>query len=300
MPQKIMTDDFCWRALQTSGVTAHPWDSGAFDWFHTDWRTLEKKSYRPRDWEIEPLEWFQDLLSGRLHGALPLLSAMPTHPWKSDAADIKNMYGDIDSPNHSFGAEPLDWGFRLTEPQITKGWEYFLNEQGSGSDGHRRRAALLITLSDLSDTFFCKSEELSDYKITAKAEHHFTVPSPKTRASRFIDLLIEWTNTDTTTQVAAIEFKLEHHVTLGQLSDTEKHMHTRPNTKNRVLFLIVPSIKSHRRATRKNRDWHLVSWHAFLRRYEINLEAAQTGNHNGEFQRFRRTVFNRTTSSKHA
>lgn len=177
---------------------------------------------------------------------------------------------------HLFRAEPsVDWA-QFTEPQLTKGLARFLNAPDPATRIERVRA-LLSALGAAGI-----SNDMSEAAVTAEA--------PIAGGKR-IDLLIEWKDSSERRYAAAIEAKLGHHVTKGQLPAYRAHL--RKIAKGRPLLVVVSPRRSEPddRSLRRNPDWRWMSWHDLLVAHERCLP---DNCDDDAYARFRRTLWDQT------
>ncbi|SDX70937.1 PD-(D/E)XK nuclease family protein [Thiocapsa roseopersicina] len=249
---------------------------------------LRALSQVPRKiWDSGPASWYFDLLTDRVTSAIPSLAAMPVHPWAELRQDVIPFYGDIESPRHAFSVEPLDWGGRLLERQVTETLCHYLDPK-TGSHAAARCAVFLQTLFDLSGAPPIDTTKADRTGLRIFAEFHID----GRKKSRRIDLLIEMVQNGDI-HAAVLEFKFEHHATKGQLDDIEKW--TNKNYNDISLFFIVPDISAHKNIQDQYRNWKVLSWHTLLRRLELNMQAASAKIDDEQYRSFRRTMFRRAT-----
>ena len=249
---------------------------------------LRALSQVPKEkWDSRPVSWYFDLLTDRVTSAIPSLAAMPVHPWAELKQDVKRFYGDIESPGHAFSVEPLDWGGRLLERQVT---ETLCNYLDPKSDSHAaaRCAVFLQTLFALSGAPPIDTTKADRTGLRIVGEHQIAWR----KKPRRIDLLIEmkW---EGRMQAAVVEFKFEHRATKGQLDDIQKWANKKYDEIS--LFFIVPDISAHKNIQDQYPDWKVLSWHTLLRRLEMNMQAASAKVDNEQYRFFRRNMFRRAT-----
>lgn len=116
-----------------------------------------------------------------------------------------------------------------------------------------------------------------------------------TAGNRRIDLLIEWRDSSEQENryAVAIEAKLGHHVTVGQLSAYRRHLRSRKVWQERWRLVVV----SLRRTTRTdkslhaNRDWRWMAWRDLLIAHERALPVECDDD---AYLQFRRTLWDQT------
>ena len=177
---------------------------------------------------------------------------------------------------HLFRAEPSVTWAKFSEPQLTKGFAHFLSDPEPITRIERVRALLkALGAGALGD-------DMTQLMVTAEAP---------TSGNRRIDLLIAWRDSSERPCAAAIEAKLGHHVTSGQLPAYRNHLRTIAKDR-RLLFVVAPRLTTRTdRSLRRNRDWRWTTWRDLLIAYEralpVNFDDA-------EYLRFRRTLWDQT------
>ena len=128
--------------------------------------------------------------------------------WYSGVRAMDRAFG-LRRHLHLFHAErSIDWA-KFTEPQFTKGLAYFLNSSDQVVRVERARALLkALGVSVLAD-------DLNGIEVTAEAE---------IEDGRRIDLLLKWQDASSKRYAVAVEAKLGHHVTKGQLPTYRNHL----------------------------------------------------------------------------
>ena len=124
--------------------------------------------------------------------------------------------------------------------------------------------------------------EMTQVMVTAEAP---------TSGNKRIDLLIEWRDSSERPCAAAIEAKLGHHVTSGQLRAYRNHL--RKIAKDRRLLVVVAPRLTARtdRSLRRNREWRWTTWRDLLIAYE---RALPVDFDDAEYLPFRRTLWDQT------
>ena len=176
-----------------------------------------------------------------------------------------------------FRAEPSVAWATFTEPQLTKGFAHFLNAPESGTRIRRVRALLKgLGAAKLGN------DMSSDVKVTAEAP---------TAGNKRIDLLIEWTGSTNERYAVAIEAKLGHVVTSGQLPAYRVHLRNVAKER-RLLAVVSPHLSDHTAgALRRNREWRWAAWRNLLLAHERALPADSDDE---AYLRFRRTLWDQT------
>ena len=175
-----------------------------------------------------------------------------------------------------FRAEPSASWATFTEPQLTKGFAYFLNAPDSDTRIARVRALLKgLGAAKLGN-------DMNYVKVTAEAS---------TAGNKRIDLLIEWTGSANERYAVAIEAKLGHVVTSGQLPAYRVHLHNVAKER-RLLAVVSPHLSDHTAgALRRNREWRWAAWRDLLLAHE---RALPVDSDDEAYLRFRRTLWDHT------
>jgi hypothetical protein len=195
--------------------------------------------------------------------------------WTESRLDL-NRYFALELESHCFAEPAYEW-IGLLEPQVTRGFVHFLNEGPS-----ERRLGRCSAFARAAARFTHGSIEcLADLQPTgslARAEE-----------SR-IDVLVELRG-KARVQGVAIEAKFGHTLTKGQLRRAEAYTITeRQWSREHSSYLVIAPRRSaqHVKELRANANWREISWWAFMRVLEREIEPASD---TSEFRRFRRTVW---------
>ena len=177
---------------------------------------------------------------------------------------------------HLFRSEPSVIWATFTEPQLTKGFAYFLNAHDPTARTERVRALLkALGAAQLIN-------DISEVMVT---------PEAATSGNKRIDLLIEWRDSFEQSYAVAIEAKLGHHVTTGQLCAYRNHLRKIPNERRR-LVVVSPRRTGHTdRSLQRNRDWRWMAWHDLLVGHERSL---RDDHDDRAYLQFRRTLWDQT------
>ena len=177
---------------------------------------------------------------------------------------------------HLFRAEPSVTWAKFTEPQLTKGFARFLDDPEPITRIERVRAVLrALGTAELGD-------DMTRVLVTAEA--------PTSRNKR-IDLLIEWQDSAERRYAIAIEAKLRHHITTGQLCAYRNHLR-KIAKKRRLLVVVAPRLTDRiDRSLQRNRDWRWITWRNLLVAHErvLPIDCDEP-----EYLRFRRTLWDQT------
>lgn len=219
-------------------------------------------------------EWWSDDVTVAIgRGAL---SFAKTLDWFPGYSALERVFG-LNRRPHLFRVEPVVWA-KFTEPQFTKGFAYFLNIPAVRI---QRTRALLTALGAAE---LCV--DMCDATVTAEA---------LTAGNRRIDLLIEWKDSSKKENryAAAIEAKLGHHVTVGQLSAYRRHLRNRKISHERWLLAVVSPWRSTLtdKSLQDNRDWRWIAWRDLLVAHERALPVECDDD---AYLQFRRTLWDQT------
>lgn len=199
-------------------------------------------------------------------------------------------FGNLNSTQHFFHHDAIEWGFNFNEPQITKGLTHFLNQS--------KLACWHFMLALANKRNIDKTKFPIDYDnknsfletVTVRAE----VPAGNQKR---IDIVVYWQSSNKERCLAALECKFGHHITHGQLPSYKQYARKQTGD-NYWLFLITQEIdKKSQRFIKNahNNTWHKVRWDRLLMRWERSL----TQDHSidvQDFARFRRTLWNKISN----
>jgi len=163
-------------------------------------------------------------------------------------------------PYHALVRGAPDWGFRLTEPQATKGLEHMVRGNPARMRG-------------LLDGLGIVASGVEVAEATIEAELHR------------IDLLIRLAE-----RAIIVEAKFGHRVTAGQLSTYWTKTAPRARTQG-VLLLIDPETAPDLHPKQRGK-WHTRSWAALLIALERAM-AASPDDDDEDFRLFRRLLWHR-------
>ena len=201
------------------------------------------------------------------------LSFSETLDWFRGYSALERIFNLKRQP-HLFRTKPIAWA-KFTEPQFTKGFAYFLDISVGRIE---RIRALLIALGAAE---LC--EDMCDPTVAAEA---------LTAGNKRIDLLIEWRDSSEQRNryAVAIEAKLGHHVTVGQLSAYRRHLRNRKISENRWRLAVVSPRRTTRtdKSLQENRDWRWMAWRDLLIAHERALPVECDDD---AYLQFRRTLW---------
>ena len=177
---------------------------------------------------------------------------------------------------HLFRAEPSAAWVTFTEPQLTKGLAHFLNAADPTVRAERVRALLkALGAAELGN-------DINGAIVRAEAP---------TSGNKRIDLLIEWQDSSRQRFAVAIEAKLGHHITTGQLSAYRNHLRRIPKACRRLVVISPRRTRPTERSLQRNRDWRWMAWHDLLIAHERSLRDEHDDQ---EYLQFRRTLWDQT------
>ena len=221
-----------------------------------------------------------ETLSDALAMAIRRGLSFPEPPdWSLGSAALCCVFG-LNYRHHLFRAEPIAWA-KFTEPQFTGGFGYFLGVPERIKRLKRTRALLkALGAAELS-------KDLSEVTVTAEA---------LTSGKKRIDLLIEWRDTSGLPYAVAIEAKLGHRVTSGQLPAYRTHLDREKKVppERRLLIVVSPRFSADTRdALQRQRtgEWRWVAWRDLLLAHERALSADYDDD---AYRQFRRTLWDQT------
>ena len=199
-----------------------------------------------------------------------------TLDWSKGLLSLEIAFG-LERRLHLFRAEPPVAWATFSESQLTKGFAHFLNAPDDVTRIERVRALLkALGAPELSNAIF------SEVMVTAEAP---------TSGNKRIDLLIEWKDSSKRSYAVAIEAKLGHHVTSGQLPAYRNHLRNIAEMR-RLLVVVSPRLTGRTgRSLQRNRDWRWTAWRDLLVGHERALADCWDDN---AYAQFRRTLWDHT------
>lgn len=187
----------------------------------------------------------------------------------SDLTIIPNLIFGMNSKSKSilFDDVGIYPGIKLSEPQVVSVIAHFLQEGGAHLQAKRIRS-LIEALYTLTPDDKIGSDF---YAPQVSTEVSTAIRSSKNNAKR-VDLVISWNNHSSKKPFGiAVEFKISHSVTSGQLPSYKRYMSNNYDLKH--LFLVVseqtPRIK---KVLNKNKNWVGVEWRSILRAWEHKID----------------------------
>ena len=243
----------------------------------------------------ETLEWNYLRLLGSIRGGLaPPNKLLEADRRKFDRDILRNVYGDFNASNHMFNAAPLDWGFRLTEPQITKALAHFLSKPDM-------KAARLRAFMETFGVEIPKDIALLE-AASIEAESESTENDRQGRVKRrgridieiLYDLDPNKAKEKPFQKGLIIEAKLGHQVTREQLKNYRITSNKRADFPEH--FILAQHDGDEKRLHHKQRNkWSVVYWDRVLIAFEKQL--VDIGDFDEDFRRFRRTLWKRVNGS---
>lgn len=180
------------------------------------------------------------------------LRFVETPDWAQGLPALRNVFA-LNRRLHLFRAEPSVTWATFNETQLTKGFARFLNAPDPVARTERVRA--LVKALGATDP----GNDISGVTVTAEA---------LTSGNKRIDLLIEWQDSSRKLFAVAIEAKLGHHITIGQLSAYKNHLRRIPKERRRLVVVSPRRNRSTDRSLRCNQDWRWVAWHDLIVAHE--------------------------------
>lgn len=257
-----------------------------------DWHPICGVS--PPDWSPAWLLRLNDTLASSLRKAIrpDALGGAPIPVWQQSRKSLTDVFGHIDSPNHLLNVPDWNWGIRLTEPQVTKGWQHFLSPAAVGHDLAAKRVAVFYEAICIASKRQPTGISISD--LSVEAEHSLQIGGRR----KAIDLLFRWKEQSASEQNCAIvvELKFGHVLTTGQLPSYKKYVAQQfikgDGARHKSGFFVL-SPRTRRRdqnKLRRNTDWSVAYWPAFLRAFE-KIYTARDLPYDNAFNMFRRAVW---------
>lgn len=163
---------------------------------------------------------------------------------------------------------------RFTEPQITNGIAYFLNEENTLA---RCQAAFDACWFDTGSS----SPKIQSVELVVAELGK-------------IDLLVIGVCDDETRVALCIEAKFGHSITEGQLAKYKGKIIDYHNIKNPEAMCLMIIAPKHRRdiaGSLQTGDWRFMEWKKWLIHYDNALPYSSD---NEDFRRFRKTIYQRT------
>ena len=224
---------------------------------------------------------------------LPVFSRVSRHYFNRYSSTVNLLalptFGNLSSPQNMFHFSSTQWGFSLTEPQLTKGIAHFLKQSPLACWCFL--AALveenLVKFEGQFDKRFGKQQFLKT--ITVEAEAYAD-------ENKRIDLVLFWRSKNDERCCAVLECKLGHSISLGQLGSYARFAEQQSDRNCYYLFVVAQQRDS--RSDKKlkhwrNKEWRYLEWKELLRRWEQFLDHENVPDLD-DFPRFRRTVWERT------
>ncbi|MBA2781114.1 PD-(D/E)XK nuclease family protein [Billgrantia kenyensis] len=203
-----------------------------------------------------------------------------------------SLYGDVSARRHAFAVEGLNWGIRLSEPQVTSALVNFLSPTVFTDAGPRRCAALVRALYRAAG----RMDERLRLDPLLATPGTLEVAAERRTGDRRIDIAIEWfdgpTTDKTSRRLVLIECKFDHHITSKQLPAYRQYAQRQTAEGGYALFLLLDRLTSRTtRSIARNKDWQPVTWLAVLRYLEQEL-IQEPDEGVEDFACLRRTIWN--------
>lgn len=206
-----------------------------------------------------------------------------------DARALAELCGDVRSSRHAFAAPALDWGFNLSEPQVTAALAHFLSASQREPAQSGRCAAFLRALYRAAGVSERKPRlDLFPDRLAGPVD----VQAERPIGSRRVDIALEWKEHGKQSRMILIECKFNHHITPGQLPAYRQFAKRKVDDGSQALFVIVDRLAGRTaRAIARNKDWIPLTWRALVRRLEQELESVESTADSADFARLRRTIW---------
>lgn len=242
-----------------------------------NWRALSQLKSTPIDTRC-----FDVVQRSRVNAIEAIRSGLPgvrPRPWRDEAASLGKPFR-LQAAIHCFNEAPHAWIDPL-EPQITKGFVYFLTT--GPQDRQRARCLSFVKAALACSPRTVKIEDTwHPLSFCAEAEENR------------IDMLVELTDGKTRFG-AAIEAKFGHRLTPGQLEKAESHVLDQAgrawDTARSAFLVIAPLVGRIDTKQLKSRPyWRPTSWWAFLVALDHQIDGLQDC---ADYRRFRRSVWHK-------
>nr|WP_319514940.1 hypothetical protein [uncultured Cohaesibacter sp.] len=213
-------------------------------------------------------------------------TSIVSREWSQQITALSHFLGsEYLTKTNAYSTPCPSWGFLPTEPQITKGWAYFISD--GLTDSEKR-----LVVSHFCNSM-CRSSGLYGPAICVEGAYDIEVRSEEPSGAKFIDLFISWKDINEKQDGFIVELKFDHKLTNGQLPCYRRLAKSMfYQGLNNRLFVIEPRTRtSTLRSLRNNKDWRLTNWDAFLREFERNLPSVGSDHRNQKFAAFRRIIW---------
>lgn len=251
------------------------------------------------DWNADRVVELYRVLEGSMVEHLPeLMQAALDAGWNPAylPAILAPLFGDVSAEQHAFSAQGLDWGVRLTEPQITAALVHFLSPTVFIESGPQRCASFVRALyraAGLED-----DRQRPDPSLATPGT--LKVEAERRIGSRRIDIALEWYEGPITNKASRrlvlIECKFGHQVTSKQLPAYREYAKRWTDDGRYELFLLLDRFTSRTTTSiSRNQEWQPVTWLAVLRCLEQEL-AQEPVEGEAAFACLRRTIWDMANS----
>jgi hypothetical protein len=245
---------------------------------------------------ISVLNWYGERVQGLFCKGVRDLAKMtpPKAPPTEFGFGEPGLYG-LDTEHHAFRHRNYLRGFRLLEPQVTSILQHLLDPESAGADVGASRCRAFVEALFLASG---ASKELGNFTLDGilhgvKVESEVFCTTGKDRGS--LDLLISWTTADGFPRQLAIENKLGHHITPGQLPRYKQQIlkNVGGNADHAAFFVVAPEFagKNAKAMRRNSNSWKPVTWQGLLRYWELTLVQQSCLDRDEDFPRLRRALW---------
>lgn len=176
---------------------------------------------------------------------------------KFDIGILESIFGKFHQ-HHSFNAVSLDWGFRVTEPQVTKNIAHLLDEGDPDIRWQRIRAFLkALKVPNIPPEHILRKAKVFAEKDRVDLEIWLPIANEGKSKTKYRPILIE--------------AKFGHKLTTGQLRGYEAVRKKTPNIEMKNAHRIILGLTSGARKGLKGRQsamWSFIAWNDLWLGYE--------------------------------
>nr|CAA6819605.1 MAG: Unknown protein [uncultured Thiotrichaceae bacterium] len=262
-----------------------------------EWRQFANSTLPPR-WNIRSIRKVWSCTVGPFRKNLPAVASKKRFYFQGFSATERLLalpvYGKLCSDQSMFRYNSVQWGFSFTEPQITKSLAYFLK---------RSPSACWYFLAAL---FRCDPLLLEAKILVEKVAFLKTASvdvEVATEKGKRIDLVIFWCSPTGQKSCIVIECKLGYSLSDGQLENYTHFVRHESECAQYHMFVVAQrrDAKTDEELS-ENEEWRYREWEGVLRRWECYITSDENRRfcdepEMGDFARFRRTIWERTTRS---
>jgi len=239
------------------------------------------------EWETATLDKrYRSLLDSIRAGFQPLGELLSRSTITVEKDVLGKVYGDLNCEQHMFRVDPLNWGFDISETQVTRGLVHFLSEP-------MRKVARLKAFFSAFGIDKPAGSILRNAKISAETPVSAAEKTGRIDIEILYDPCTQQNGSKTHQKAIIIEAKLAHRVTPDQLEVYPK------DAKQRIVepafFILAQFAGDEAKLNDEQRDtWKVVYWDQILMALEKTLLPDEFDT---DFQLFRRTLWERVEGS---